>query len=116
MEDQFGQFTLYVSALIELGAAVIIGAAVGSATLRLAYAFIKRSLSHTVIEIVRLRLGRWLVLGLEYLVAADVLRTAVAPSWTEIGQLAAIIAIRTVLNYFLEKDIERASEEQDVSD
>lgn len=44
---------------------------------------------------IRLTLGRFLALGLEFQLAGDVLRTAVAPSFTEIGQLAAIAAIRT---------------------
>ncbi|MBT2439705.1 DUF1622 domain-containing protein [Streptomyces sp. ISL-36] len=54
---------------------------------------------------IRLSLGRFLVLGLEFQLAGDVLRTAVAPSFTEIGQLAAIAAIRTALNYFLGREI-----------
>ncbi|MFF8557192.1 DUF1622 domain-containing protein [Streptomyces sp. NPDC015501] len=63
----------------------------------------------------RLSLGRFLVLGLEFQLAGDVLRTAVAPSFTEIGQLAAIAAIRTVLNFFLTREIaqERAEIERD---
>ncbi|MFE5520728.1 DUF1622 domain-containing protein [Streptomyces virginiae] len=66
---------------------------------------------------IRLSLGRFLVLGLEFQLAGDVLRTAVAPSFTEIGQLAAIAAIRTLLNFFLTREIaeERAEIEQDRS-
>ncbi len=55
----------------------------------------------------RLQLGRWLTLALEFLLAADVLRTAMSPTWNEIGKLAAIAAIRTALNYFLEKELDR---------
>jgi len=55
---------------------------------------------------IRLSLGRFLALGLEFQLAGDVLRTAVAPSFTEIGQLAAIAAIRTALNYFLNREIQ----------
>ncbi|MFF3420820.1 DUF1622 domain-containing protein [Streptomyces sp. NPDC002698] len=64
---------------------------------------------------IRLNLGRFLVLGLEFQLAGDVLRTAVAPSFTEIGQLAAIAAIRTLLNFFLTREIaqERAELEHD---
>jgi uncharacterized membrane protein len=65
----------------------------------------------------RLRLGRWLALALEFSLAADVLRTAVSPTWNEIGQLAAIATIRTALNYFLEREIdrqERTSESADI--
>ncbi|TAJ72018.1 MAG: DUF1622 domain-containing protein [Phenylobacterium sp.] len=54
----------------------------------------------------RLRLARSLALGLEFLLAADIMRTAVAPTWTEIGQLAAIAALRTALNIFLQREIE----------
>ncbi|WP_027481396.1 DUF1622 domain-containing protein [Deinococcus pimensis] len=57
---------------------------------------------------VRLRLGRWLAVVLEFLLAADVLRTAIAPTWDDIGKLAAIAAIRTTLNYFLEREVEAA--------
>jgi uncharacterized membrane protein len=54
---------------------------------------------------VRLSLGRYLALGLEFQLASDVLRTAVAPSFREIGQLAAVATIRTALNYFLSREI-----------
>ena len=52
-----------------------------------------------------LRLGRWLVAGLTFQLAADVLETAVTTSWDEVGRLGAIAAIRTFLNYFLERDL-----------
>lgn len=54
---------------------------------------------------IRLSLGRFLALGLEFQLAGDILRTAIAPSFKEIGQLAAIAAIRTALNYFLGREI-----------
>ena len=47
-------------------------------------------------------------MALEFELAADILRTAVAPTWNEIGQLAAIAALRTLLNYFLQKEIDKA--------
>jgi uncharacterized membrane protein len=53
---------------------------------------------------IRLGLGMSLALGLEFLLGADILRTAVAPTWEEIGQLAAIAAIRTGLNFFLGRE------------
>ena len=57
-----------------------------------------------------LRLGRWLVAGLTFQLAADVLETAVTTSWDEVARLAAIAAIRTFLNYFLERDIDAVQE------
>jgi len=57
-----------------------------------------------------LRFGVWMLLGLEFELAADIVRSAISPSWTAIGQLGAIAAIRTFLNYFLEKDIKELVE------
>jgi uncharacterized membrane protein len=54
---------------------------------------------------IRLGLARYLTLGLEFQLAGDILRTAVAPTYREIGQLAAIAAIRTALNYFVGREI-----------
>ena len=54
---------------------------------------------------IRLKLGRFLALGLEFQLASDLLRTAVAPSFEEIGKLAAVAAIRTGLNFFLAREL-----------
>jgi uncharacterized membrane protein len=51
-----------------------------------------------------MRLARWLIAGLTFQLAADIIETSVAPSWDEIGQLAAIAVIRTFLNFFLDRD------------
>lgn len=59
---------------------------------------------------VRLDLGRFLALGLEFQLAADILRTAVSPSFTQLAQLAAIAAIRTALNFFLGREIKEQRE------
>lgn len=63
---------------------------------------------------VRLSLGRFLALGLEFQLAGDVLRTAIAPSFAELGKLAAVAAIRTALNFFLAREI--AEERRIVAD
>jgi uncharacterized membrane protein len=55
---------------------------------------------------VRLLLARHLALALEFQLAADILSTAVAPSWEAIGKLAAIAVIRTGLNFFLMREME----------
>ena len=64
------------------------------------------SLDPHVVGHLRSQMVQSLVMGLEYQVAADVLRTAHAPTWTDIGHLAALIALRTVLNYVLEREAE----------
>jgi uncharacterized membrane protein len=49
------------------------------------------------------------LLALEFALAADILRTAIAPGREEIGKPAAIAALRTVLNFFLQREIEHAA-------
>jgi uncharacterized membrane protein len=52
-----------------------------------------------------LKFATWILLALEFALAADLVRTAVAPTWDDISKLAVIATIRTMLNYFLAKDI-----------
>jgi len=52
-----------------------------------------------------IRFARWLIAGLTFQLAADIVQTAFAPSWDELGQLAAIAAIRAFINFFLEHDL-----------
>ena len=56
---------------------------------------------------IRLFLGRYLALGLEFQIGADILSTTVAPTFNDVLLLGAIVVIRTVLNYFLSKELER---------
>ena len=58
-------------------------------------------------RIVRTVFGRSILLGLEFLVAADIIRTvAVAPSFRGVGVLAVIVAVRTFLSFTLEVELE----------
>jgi uncharacterized membrane protein len=52
-----------------------------------------------------LRYARWLVAGLTFQLAADIVETSISTSWEAIGRVAAIAVIRTFLNYFLARDI-----------
>lgn len=90
--------------LVEAAGALVIfaGAAVGFS--RFVSEVVRRR-QHGEFVRVRLGLGRYLALGLEFQLAADILKTAIAPTFAEIGQLAAVAAIRTALNYFLAKEI-----------
>jgi uncharacterized membrane protein len=90
---------------VELAAAMIIGPRCRGSRVECAAAIRPaRHVEEAKVQ-VRLSLGRCLALGLEFALAADILRTAVAPSWPEIGQLAAIAVLRTGLNYGLEREI-----------
>ena len=59
-----------------------------------------------------LRYARWLVAGLTFQLAADIIETSIAPGWDEIGRLAAIAVVRTFLNFFLERDLGDVREQQ----
>lgn len=61
-----------------------------------------------------LRFGRWLVAALTFQLAADIIETSIAPTWDDVGRLAVIAIIRTLLNYFLEKDIGEMREREKV--
>jgi len=55
---------------------------------------------------IRLLLARYLALALEFQLGADILSTAISPSWDQIGKLGAIAVIRTALNFFLSREME----------
>lgn len=122
MEETLKSLTLSLASAAEVGAALVIAVAiveaiVGSLWLFLPSAWRGGSKHHLAEkEDVRLRLGRWLAVALEFLLAADIVRTAVAPTWNDIGKLAAIAALRTLLNYFLQKEIDRAVQRHELSD
>jgi uncharacterized membrane protein len=92
--------------LVELIGAVVIG--VGVIVAFGAYVLSELRVRPRPYEEIRLLLGRFLALGLEFQLASDILGTAVSPTFAEIGKLGAIAAIRTILNYFLAQEIERA--------
>jgi uncharacterized membrane protein len=59
-----------------------------------------------------LRYGRWLVAGLTFQLAADIIETSITTSWEAVGRIAAVAVIRTFLNYFLERDLADVRERQ----
>jgi uncharacterized membrane protein len=56
-------------------------------------------------ELIRFEFSSYLIFGLEFFIASDVVRTIVIPSWTTLGMLGGIVVIRTVLSYFLTMEI-----------
>ena len=60
----------------------------------------------------RIRLGHSLSLGLEFLIGADILKSAVSPSWQDLGRLAAIIAIRSAINFLLMWELKETDTEK----
>jgi uncharacterized membrane protein len=104
-------YTVHLATGVEACAALIISLAALQATFKAIHLFFVRPPEPEQRKVeVRLRLGRWLSLALEFELGADILRTAIAPTWDEIGKLAAIAALRTLLNYFLEREIRDSGE------
>jgi uncharacterized membrane protein len=96
-----------IAAGVEVAAALIIAYGALEALYGAARSIVERRTQTGLRKNTWVRFGVWLLLGLEFELAADIVRTAIAPSWTDIGQLASIGVIRTFLNYFLEKDLEK---------
>ena len=65
---------------------------------------------------IRLVLARYLALALEFQLGADIIATAVAPTWDQIGQLGAVAFIRTALNYFLSREMKEEQEAADLEE
>lgn len=102
--------TVYLARFVEVAAALVIGIAsirgIGSYFVGL----VRGPFGALPKEEIRLSLGRSLALALEFELGADILNTAVAPTWNEIGLLAAIAVLRTGLNYFLERELRNAEQ------
>lgn len=99
----------YLARGVEFAAALIIGIAAVEATWKSLVLFVKRDAPPEMKNEVRLTFARWLAVALEFELAADILNTAVTPTWQDIEKLAAIATLRTALNYFLEREIDQES-------
>jgi uncharacterized membrane protein len=110
MEDLVRQLSGAAALFIETISVLIVTWGAIEAAFGLTRIIVAGRATHGARKIVWRRLGTWLLLGLEFELAADIVQTVISPAWADIGQLGAIAAIRTFLNYFLEKDLHEASE------
>jgi uncharacterized membrane protein len=99
----------YLRLAVEAAGAAVIG--IGAISTTFHYSLSVLGLRHYSSTQIRLHLGQYLALGLEFQLGADILGTAVSPTIEEVELLAAIAAIRTLLNYFLSKELERERKE-----
>jgi len=112
MMDFIGLTLNAAAAVVDVCTGVVVALGVLAALAQtLRYGVSRRLALEQATRRTRLSLARWLALALELALAADILRSVFAPTWDDIGKLAAIAALRTVLNYFLEKEIERGGME-----
>jgi len=117
MEEAFTTFGGYIALALEAIAAILIAIGAVEAVYRLLVpgkVNPERPLENKIL--VWVGLGVWLLLGLEFELGADIIRSAISPTWMQLGQLGAIAVIRTFLNYFLEKDIEKYAEPEKASE
>jgi uncharacterized membrane protein len=112
IEEFFKEFAGFVALGVELMAVVVITVGAVEAVVGVIRQKSNQLSPFAWKKEVFIRFGSWLLLGLEFALAADIVRSAIAPSWTQIGQLAAIAGIRTFLNYFLERDVEKFTEQR----
>jgi uncharacterized membrane protein len=99
----------YLRLVVEAIGAAIVGFGALATTLR--YVLSLLGVRQYTNNEIRLYLGRYLALGLEFQLGADILSTAVAPTLDDVILLGAIAAIRTALNYFLSQELERERRE-----
>ena len=104
MEETAKNIAMHLSFVVELLGALVIGVALLQFLAMYIPSLFKKK-QHISNSWLRVKFGSSLTIALELLLAADILETAVAPTWEDIGKLAAIAAIRTALNYFLEKEL-----------
>ena len=93
-----------------IGAAVIVwGAMIGTVGfIRTEFARLRGRPDISPCDTVRVRFGSYLLLGLEFLIAADIIGTVVKPTLTDVAILGGIVVIRTVISFFLNRDIAAA--------
>jgi uncharacterized membrane protein len=111
MEELFRSIASAVALTVEAGAVVLIAIGSIQAFVLGVPALIGRPHAPGLRRAAWQNFARWLVLALEFELAADIVRSAIAPTWAEIGQLAAIAVIRTFLNFFLAHDMEEVVKE-----
>lgn len=108
LEETINSLVLWLKLVVELSSVIVIGVGVGVTIVRLVMTLSKKRRNDYAAT--RLTLARFLALGLELQLAADIVATAVAPSWNQVGKLGAIAVIRTGLNYFLARELKGGQE------
>lgn len=110
MDQIIQQLVHWLRLSLEIIGAITIGIGTFVSLFRLLQFWVKRQ--HSDFGQVRLVFARYLALALEFQLGADILSTAIAPGWDEIGKLGAVAVIRTGLNYFLSKEMSEQGHEK----
>jgi uncharacterized membrane protein len=108
MEELFREISSGIALALEAVSVLMISIGALLALSQIVIPLLRNAATQGIRRAAWLSLARWLLLGLEFMLAADIVRTAIAPNWNDIGMLASIAVIRTFLNYFLERDLNEA--------
>jgi uncharacterized membrane protein len=115
LEQLIHEWASIAATLIDAATAIIIIVATGEAFVQVIAGIFrsggKPGTRAQFLAPIRWRLGHWLSLALEVLIGGDIIRTAVSTSWSQLGQLAAIVIIRVGINYTLMPDIAESGAE-----
>ena len=115
MEELFVRIAHFLGSIVEIVAVLVVAFGSFEAFVKLLWVVITPGATHGERKAIWRRFGVWLLLGLEFELAADIIGSVISPTWQDVGMLGAIAVIRTFLNYFLEKDLEE-SEKSEVED
>jgi|SRR6185369_560085 uncharacterized membrane protein len=107
MEELFKRCASFIALSVEGAAVAIVMIGAIEAFVKIVRSIFSRTTHKGIRKETWLRFAVWLLLGLEFELAADVIRTAISPTWNDIAQLGTIAVIRTFLNYFLEEDLDK---------
>src|SRR5262245_19139800 len=113
MEGWIHQFATSVAAAIDVAMVAIIALGAVHAIWRVVDRVIHRQALASHVRDIWLHFAAWLLLALEFALAADLIETVLAPIWEEIRELGAIAVIRIALGYFLGRDISEISEQEE---
>jgi uncharacterized membrane protein len=112
IEEIFREIAEVVALALEAIVVIIIAFAAAKAFIRTVPLLFNDDMLEADRRAIWLRFATALLLALEFTLAADLIRSAISPSWDAIGKLAAIAAIRIALNFFLARDIEAMAEKR----
>ena len=99
------EFAQLLEILLESIAILVVAIAIVIAIKRLFHHKVKGK-AHHLQEQIRLEFGQTLALSLEFQLAADIVATAVSPTWEDLAKLGAIAGVRTFLNFFLQREVQ----------
>jgi uncharacterized membrane protein len=105
MEAVLRAIAEHVALGAEIAATILIALGAIDAAARVTAMIVQRRAAMRAIKDVWLRLAGWILLALEFTLAADIVRTSISPTWEDLGKLGVIAAIRTALSFFLERDL-----------